>query len=152
MQLEEKEIAELIKVAKETREFAMAFKSITKVGASVLSSDGEIFGGCNIDGVSSGQGSCAERTALTHAVAHGKYRIRALCTYGETERLPCGDCLQFALMFCQISGGDMVVVVASGEKEYEITSVKTLLPRGFETEKFRETLAGYRGGKNGAGN
>ena len=141
--LSEDEVKRLVEVAKESRDFAMAFKSVTRVGASVLAEGGEVFGGCNVDGVASGQGTCAERSAVNHAVAHGKYRFSGLCTYGDDLCWPCGDCLQYALMFCQVTGGDIQVVVAAENRPPRFSSVKELLPHGFMTKQFGDRLKEY---------
>ena len=59
---------ELIAVAKKYRENAYAPYSKFKVGAAVLTKDGEVFGGCNIENASYPVTNCAERTAIFKAV------------------------------------------------------------------------------------
>lgn len=142
--LTESEIKQLIEVARETRGRAMTYKSKLAWGASVLTEDGRVFGGCNIDGIISDEGLCAERVAMNHAVAHGHYHLRAVCLFGEELGVPCGRCLQYSLMFCQIKGADIAVLMAQGDGGYEISSVKQLLPRGYETKVFKEELQGFK--------
>ncbi|WP_337778020.1 cytidine deaminase, partial [Mitsuokella jalaludinii] len=55
---------ELIEVAKAYRERAYAAYSHFKVGAAVLTKDGKVFGGCNIENASYPVTNCAERTAI----------------------------------------------------------------------------------------
>ena len=55
----DKEVEALIKVASETRMNTFCHRSNHKIGASVLTSDGKIFGGCNVESVISGLGTCA---------------------------------------------------------------------------------------------
>lgn len=138
--LSEEQVAQLVGAAKASRGKAMAFKSKLAWGASVLTEEGKVYGGCNIDGIISDEGMCAERVAINHAVTHGHYRFSAICLYGQELGVPCGSCLQYALMFCQIKGGNIPVVMAQESGAYEISSVKQLLPRGYETRVFGEEL------------
>lgn len=66
------------------------------VGASVLTSSGKIFTGCNVESASLGLTTCAERNAITQAVIHGEREIIAVVIYTPTEHPtpPCGACRQ----------------------------------------------------------
>lgn len=142
--LAESEIKQLIEIAKEARERAMVYKSKVAWGASVLAEDGQTFGGCNIDGIISDEGLCAERVAINHAVAHGRYHYKAICLFGQELGVPCGRCLQYALLFCQVKDADIAVLMVQGDGGYEISSIRKLLPRGYETRIFREELLRYK--------
>lgn len=66
------------------------------VGAAVLSAEGEIFAGCNVENASYGLTICAERNAIFQAVAKGHRNIRAVVIVTATDRPtpPCGACRQ----------------------------------------------------------
>lgn len=68
------------------------------VGAAVLGADGSVFGGCNVENASFGLTQCAERAALTAAIAAGAApgSLLALVLYTPGERVhpPCGACRQ----------------------------------------------------------
>ena len=76
------------------------------VGAALLTEDGRVFAGCNVENASYGLTNCAERTALFKAVSEGARRFRALAIAGGTARspaLPCGACRQALAEFCEPS-------------------------------------------------
>ncbi len=66
------------------------------VGAAVLTGEGLIFNGCNVENSSFGLTICAERNAIFQAVAKGGTRIDAVVVYTPTPEptLPCGACRQ----------------------------------------------------------
>ena len=73
-----------------------------RVGAAVLTADGSLFGGCNVENSSYGVSSCAERNALCAAIsALGAQRIAALAIVTQTEQPcpPCGMCRQMLAEF-----------------------------------------------------
>lgn len=142
--LSDSEIGQMVEAARRARERSMAYKSKVAWGACILTEDGKLFGGCNIDGIISGEGICAERAAVDHAVVHGYYHYKGLCLFGETMGVPCGVCLQYLLMFCQINDSDIPVVMAQVEGTYEVSSVKQLLPKGYQTKVFQNELRGYK--------
>ncbi len=76
---------------------ANAYSIVNKFpcGAAVLTEKGNIYQGCNVESVISGMGTCAERSAIDHAVAHGEYGFKAVAIIsklGEPIK-PCGMCL-----------------------------------------------------------
>lgn len=72
------------------------------VGAAVLTDDGQIFSGCNVENASYGLTLCAERVALSAAVAAGHRRIVAIAVVAAANppAYPCGACLQVMAEFC----------------------------------------------------
>jgi cytidine deaminase len=66
------------------------------VGAAVLTGDGTIVAGCNVENASYGLTICAERVAVFRAVAEGHRRVLAVLLYTPTPRptAPCGACRQ----------------------------------------------------------
>ena len=139
------EINKLIALANTSEKNAYIFKSHHAFGAAVLTMDGEMYGGCNIDGVISSLGSCAEIVALHHATAHGKYGIKAVLVIDENKHIfPCGTCLQFICQFQQSSEEGIKIISAKTNGEYLIKDLKELLPEGYFSSTFDETLKMFK--------
>ncbi|GAB2027057.1 cytidine deaminase [Lactovum odontotermitis] len=121
-------IAEL---AKEAASRAYVPYSHFSVGAVLVSKDGQIFQGCNIENASFGLSNCAERTAVFKAVSEGCRDFSAIYIYGETEEAisPCGACRQVLSEFCE---DDMPVYLLSRDLEVLETTVLELLPYHFK--------------------
>jgi cytidine deaminase len=105
-----------------------AFHPITKagVGAAVLTTEDEIFSGCNVQTTISGLGCCAEQCAIYNAVAHGKYDFTAVAVYFPTEKFikPCGCCLQLINEFSQITNKDVTIIMINKLKKTKMTSLR----------------------------
>jgi cytidine deaminase len=120
----------LLQSAREAMQRAYAPYSHFKVGAALLTSEGRIFSGCNVENASYGLTNCAERTAIFSAVAQTgpDLSIQAIVVLNDREApsSPCGACRQVIYEF----GPDAIVVfpAASGLKEL---SIAELLPEGF---------------------
>jgi len=97
----EKKLAQLVEAAKRARVHAYSPYSGVKIGAAVLTADGEIFSGANIENASYGLACCAERTAIFKAVSEGKRDIVAMAVVGKSEGFtkPCGACRQVMVEF-----------------------------------------------------
>ncbi len=144
MQITQTQVHRLIALAQKTRHFAFAHRSGHPIGASVLTVDGRIYGGCNIESVISGMGTCAERTAMDHAIAHGAYEFRAICTVDNGLTPSCGACLQYALLFSQLENDDIVVVTADTHGHYQVTPLSVLLPDGYKTKHNLSVIRSFR--------
>lgn len=133
----EKEIVEkLIKEAQRAREFSYAPYSAYLVGAALLTEEGDIYTGCNIENAAYSPTNCAERTAFFKAVSEGKTNFSAIAIIGGPKDKtvvqyahPCGVCRQVMMEFCDPKA--FQVIAAKSEKEYEIRSLETYLPAGF---------------------
>lgn len=130
---------ELVDKAFEARQGSYSPYSRFRVGAALLTSDGRVFTGANIENASYGATICAERTAAVKAAFAGSREFVAIAVVGSEEGLtgeemaytyPCGICRQFLREFLPPSG-DMVVLVAKGPGQYTETSLKALLPHSF---------------------
>ncbi len=125
---------ELIQEAFKAMGFAHVPYSNYPVGAAVLTTDGRVFWGCNIENASYPAGNCAERTALFHAYAHGvkKEEIAALAivTKGKTVATPCGICRQTIL---ELMDKDKPIYLSNGRRTME-TTLRELLPYCFSSE------------------
>ncbi len=91
----------LVEAAKRARTHSYSPYSGVKIGAAVLTSDGSIFAGTNIENASYGLACCAERTAMFKAVSEGKRKIVAIAVVGKSEDFtkPCGACRQVMVEF-----------------------------------------------------
>ena len=91
----------MIERAWESREHAYAPYSSFAVGAAVESSDGGIFGGCNVENLSFGLTMCAERVAIASAIAAGGKSLRRVVVVADTHTpvSPCGACRQVMAEF-----------------------------------------------------
>ena len=89
----------LIHAALEARRRAYARYSNFQVGAALLTADGQIFIGCNVENASYGLTICAERAAVFTAIAagHQQFQLLAVATTGGAA--PCGACRQVLAEF-----------------------------------------------------
>ncbi len=124
-------IEELIEAAKRARSNAYAPYSNFAVGAAILTEDGKVFTGCNIENASYGLSICAERVALFKAVSEGHRRFKAIAIVADTPTpvKPCGACRQVLSEF-----GDMDVIMANLKGEYSIKKLSELLPEAFSKD------------------
>lgn len=118
---------QLIAVARSARRQAYAPYSSYHVGAAVLTLGGDIIAGCNVENASYGGTICAERVALTAAVAQGKRQFSAIAVVTEDGASPCGLCRQVMYEL----GPQMDVFIADGDGNVRTTTVKALLPEAF---------------------
>lgn len=127
-------IEKLIKKAIEMLNFSYAPYSNFHVGAALLTSEGEIYTGCNIENAAYGPSNCAERTAIFKAVSEGKKEFEAIAVVGgkngkiENFCPPCGVCRQVLAEFCK---KDFEIVLAKSTNEYKIMTLEKLLPESF---------------------
>ncbi len=126
------EVVKLIKMAIEAREKAYVPYSGFKVGAAILTKEGKVFTGCNIESASYSPTICAERTALAKAVSEGYRDIDTVVVVGSFEKLsyPCGVCRQMIREF----GEDIKIIVAKSTEKYKEYTIRELLPESFGPE------------------
>jgi cytidine deaminase len=100
-----------------------------RVGAAVLTGDGTVVAGCNVENASYGLTVCAERNALFQAVALGHTRVRAVAIYTPTPTpsAPCGACRQVINEF----GPDAEVLSVCDGPDVLQTTLAELLPDAF---------------------
>ncbi len=105
-----------------------------KVGAALLTADGKIYTGCNIENASYSATNCAERTAIFKAVSEGctDFKVIAIIGHKENEPLqfcpPCGTCRQVLAEFCE---ADFEIVLMNDAREIKVYTLAELLPEHF---------------------
>ncbi|MFN8530610.1 MAG: cytidine deaminase [Anaerolineae bacterium] len=99
-----------------------------RVGAALMSADGTIYEGCNIENAAYPATICAERVALVKAVSEGVRQFTAIAVVTENGGAPCGVCRQMLFEF----GPEMQVILADARKRIIFNGpLKDLLPLGF---------------------
>lgn len=99
------------------------------VGSAVLSKEGDVFLGCNVENASYGCTICAERTALVKAVSEGVKEFDTVAVVCEKNKdaWPCGACRQFIAEF----GSGIRVIVEGSDGMVHVKSIGELLPNMF---------------------
>jgi cytidine deaminase len=125
---------ELMKLATEAREQAYVPYSNFKVGAAVLTKDGRVFTGCNIENAAYGPTNCAERTAIFKAVSEGAREFTALAVVADTVGpvSPCGVCRQVMAEFFE---PETPVYLGNIRGEFVPTTLGSLLPGAFTSKE-----------------
>jgi cytidine deaminase len=121
----------LIQKAIEAKERSYSPYSKFPVGAALLTEEGRVFVGTNVENSSYGLSMCAERSAIVSAVSNGyrKFRSIAIVSDRKEPTSPCGACRQFMVEF-----GNFEVILV-GEGNIKRTTTFELLPMHFEMEK-----------------
>ena len=123
---------ELMLAADGARKFAYVPYSGFRVGAALLTADGKLYTGCNIENASYTPTVCAERTAFFKAVSEGERGFAKIAIIGgKNEPLPlcapCGVCRQVMAEFCD----EDFILVLGNEKEYKEYRLNEVLPLSF---------------------
>lgn len=132
---------ELICLAKKAAEYAYVPYSHYTVGAALLTKDGRVYTGCNIENAAYGPTNCAERTAFFKAVSEGEREFSKIAVVGGKELnfdryfAPCGVCRQVMREFCS---DDFVVLLGKNDEEYKSTTLAELLPLSFSKNNISE--------------
>ena len=133
----------LLELAHEARERAYAPYSHYAVGAALLTKDGRVYQGCNIENASFSATNCAERTAFFKAVYDGCYDFAAIAVVGgpagkpvqaqDEPSGPCGVCRQVMQEFCEPS---FMIYMGRSDGTYVAESLGAMLPYGFTADKY----------------
>jgi cytidine deaminase len=123
---------ELIEMAREARQSAHAPYSNFEVGAALLTSDGRVYTGCNIENSTYSLTMCAERVAVFKAVSEGAKKILKIAVVADHEKLtpPCGCCRQ---MIWEFSSERTEVILANLADDVQKFPIKELFPRAFDS-------------------
>ncbi|QXW96139.1 cytidine deaminase [Streptococcus rubneri] len=121
---------ELIDLAVKASENAYVPYSHFPIGAVLVTDDGKVYTGVNVENASFGLTNCGERTAIFKAVSEGERSFKELIIYGQTEKpvSPCGACRQVMAEFFE---PDLPVTLVAKDKSTVVMTVKELLPYSF---------------------
>ena len=131
--LSKQQIESLIGDARKARKFAYAPYSHFLVGAALMTADGHIFSGCNVENSNFSATICAERTALVKAVSEGYQDFIAIAVIADRPlpTSPCGQCRQALSQF----GLDIDVIMATTQSdEIEVMKLSELLPKSYRLQ------------------
>lgn len=119
----------LLQKAREAAEKSYSPYSKFPVGAALLSKDGRVFTGCNVENASYGGTICAERTALVKAVSDGYREFEAMAVVCKNlkDAWPCGICRQFIAEF----GAQIKIIGEDSGGELKVMPISELLPKMF---------------------
>lgn len=133
----------LIKEALRMRQYSYAPYSHFHVGAALLTEEGRIYTGCNIENAAYTPTNCAERTAFFKAVSEGERNFKAIAIAGGAEGVeelsycaPCGVCRQVMMEFCEED--NFMIILAKSKTEYQTYTLKELMPMGFGPENLEK--------------
>ena len=129
--LTQQEIDRLLDLAEEARDHSYAPYSKYNVGAALLTADGQVYQGCNIENAGFTPTVCAERTAFFKAVydGHRAFKAIAVIATGEEMGFPCGVCRQVMAEFCD---KDFIIITANKDRtKVDVSDFETLLPHSF---------------------
>ena len=134
-EMEQQMIEKLVLAATAARENAIASFSNYMVGAALLSADGRVFTGCNIESSVMAPSLCAERVAIAKAISEGVTDFLAIAVVGAKrgERpdipcFPCGICRQVLSEYVSIQDFSVYVVEDGEAKRFALSE---LLPHSF---------------------
>lgn len=126
---------ELFTIAKHMLNFSYAPYSNFKVGAALITKDGKIFTGCNVENAAYGPSNCAERTAFFKAISEGELSFEGIMIVGGPNGIikdycaPCGVCRQVMMEFCNPK--TFSIFLAKDENDIIEYKLKNLMPLGF---------------------
>ncbi|WP_456273996.1 cytidine deaminase [Bacillus sp. AK031] len=128
---------QLIAEAKLARDRAYVPYSKFGVGAALLTEEGKVYHGCNIENAAYSMCNCAERTALFKAYSEGDKNYKKMAVIADTDRPvpPCGACRQVISELCP---PDMKVVLSNLKGDIQELTVAEILPGAFSPEDLNE--------------
>lgn len=121
---------ELIKISNVAKEKSYSPYSNFRVGAALLTKDGKVFQGANIENAAYGLTICAERTAVFSAKLEGVNKFSAIAITSDSSDFipPCGSCRQVLLELC---GEELDVHITNGNGDIKSFKLKELIPFSF---------------------
>ena len=121
----------LVTAAMEAKEHAYASYSHFRVGAALLTTEGKVYQGCNIENAGYTPTNCAERTAFFKAVYEGERHFSAIAVNGDADDYlyPCGVCRQVMAEFCDPK--TFQVIVSNKNGDYKKYTLGELFPGAF---------------------
>ena len=135
---------ELVKKAYEAQSYSYCPYSGFQVGAALLTQNGKVYTGCNIENAAFSPTNCAERTAVFKAVSEGETKFQAIAIVGNKKGAPeeewefctpCGVCRQVMLEF--VDPQTFEILLGKG-KEIRKFTLRQLLPESFSPSMLME--------------
>ena len=129
--------AELLNDAKEASKKSYSPYSDFPVGACVLYENGNKYYGCNVENASYGLTLCAERNAISSAIAKGETsKIQAIAIYSPKQKrcLPCGACRQWLSEFAK-NEKETKIILEDIKDEIFVLSLEEIFPFGFKFDE-----------------
>ena len=122
--------SELLQIANKVKLNSYSPYSKFRVGAVVITDEGTLYSGVNVENASYGLTNCAERTAIFNAVSSGERKFKTIVLVSDSEDFitPCGACRQVLMEIC---GKDLEVVMSNIDNEIRILKLEELLPLSF---------------------
>jgi len=124
----------LLQLAKEASKNSYSPYSNFPVGAAVLYENGKIYTGCNVENASYGLSLCAERNAMSSAIANKEgSKIKAIAVFSPCQTLcmPCGACRQWISEFC-INEEDTKIILENKDHSTLVLTLGDIFPCGFK--------------------
>ena len=127
---------QLLQKANNAKNNAYAPYSNYKVGASILSKNGNMYSSCNVENISYPCGTCAEAGAIAAMIAGGDKCISAILIVAEAKELvyPCGACLQ---RIAEFSDDETIIYLANSKEICKQYHVRDLLPQNFKATELK---------------
>ncbi|HLW56978.1 MAG TPA: cytidine deaminase [Bacteriovoracaceae bacterium] len=108
--------------------------SKAKVGSAVVTEDGSVYTGCNIENSSFGATVCAERVAIWKAVSEGHKKIKKVQVYTKDGWPPCGLCLQ---VMTEFADSDLEITYGDESGKQTTKKLKEMLTHAFTPEHLK---------------
>ncbi|MCA0970387.1 cytidine deaminase [Halobacillus litoralis] len=128
---------QLIEEAKKMTEMTYTPYSKFPVGAALLTEDGKVYTGCNIENAAYPVTCCAERVAIFKAISEGDYKFSQIAVVADTKRPvpPCGSCRQ---VMSEFFGPETLIHTSNLEGETKTLTMEELLPYSFAASDLNE--------------
>jgi cytidine deaminase len=125
--------AELLQIANKVKSNSYSPYSKFRVGAVLVSEEGNLYSGVNVENSSYGLTNCAERSAIFKAVSEGERKFKTIVIASDAEDFitPCGACRQVMMEIC---GKNLDVVLSNSDNEIRILKMEDLLPLSFNKD------------------
>ncbi len=124
--------SQLITAALEARKRSIATYSKFQVGAALLTNEGEIISGANVESASYGLSCCAERVALFKALTDGHHIFQTLAVASPGGAAPCGACRQLIVEYTKDT--EILLIDSNAPENPKATRISELLPDAFTSE------------------
>ena len=104
------------------------------VGCALVTSDGSVYVGCNIENASYGGTVCAERVAIFKAVSDKKMKLKKVYVYTKEGWPPCGLCRQ---VMSEFADADLEVIIGNESGQETVMKFTDLMPLSFTPDHLK---------------